>query len=409
MITHAGYATEDLLINLLNHSTDNIYFKDLESRFILVNDAFCRWVGASCSEDLVSKSDFDLFRDEHARPAFEDEQRIIATGEPLLGIEEREVWPDGRVTWVSSSKMPLFDDNGVIMGTFGVSRDITAHKEAEEKLARYAEQLEQLNRQIQEDIAMADRFQKASLPHAYPRFAKVGEARTVEFGHHYKAGGNIGGDFCSIRKLSESKTAILVCDVMGHGVRSALVTGIVRAISEALLPDEHDPGALLSRMNHQIYPMLRQGEDFVFVTACCVVLDVHTGMLQYASAGHPAPIRFSEAGVADRLSVADASGQPAIPLFEETQYRTREVALSPGDTVFIYTDGLVEAENSDQLEYGVERMLASFSMHAKDDLTSIFEALASDASAFSGRDAFDDDVCMAGLRFYGPIAGREVG
>ncbi|MBT3194228.1 MAG: SpoIIE family protein phosphatase [Verrucomicrobia bacterium] len=398
------YATKELLANLLNHSSDNIYFKDLESHIILVNDAFARWVGRKSPDDLVGMSDFDLFKDEHARPAFEDEQRIIETHEPLLGVEEREVWSDGRVTWVSTSKMPLFDDQGEIMGTFGVSRDITAHKVAEQKLAKYAEELEHLNRQIQDDIAMADRFQKAFLPQAYPRFARDGEARTVEFGHYYKAGGHIGGDFCAIRKLSDHKTAILVCDVMGHGVRSALVTGIVRALSEDLLCAEQDPGVLLSRMNRQIFPMLRQSEDFVFLTACCIVLDVQSGVLQYANAGHPPPL-YLKGGQSPRpLSISEVVEQPAIPLFEETQYTTCEVELSPNDMVFIYTDGLVEAEDDDQNQYGVDRLIDSLLSRADGSVTSILSGLAEDAARFSSGPDFEDDVCMAGLRFFGSPA-----
>ncbi len=397
------YATRDLLANLLNHSEDNIYFKDLQSRIIQVNDAYAKWVGEDDPVCLVGYTDFDLFKEEHARPAFEDEQRIIETGEPLLGLEEKEVWPDGHVTWVSTSKMPLRDRDGRIIGTFGVSRDITAHKVAQQKLVEYAGKLERLNKQIEGDIAMADRFQKAFLPHAYPRFASTGQSQAVEFGHQYKAGGRIGGDFCAIRKLSDNKTAILVCDVMGHGVRSALVTGIVRAVSEELLCEHDDPGVLLSLMNKQIFPILRQSDDFVFLTACCVVLDIHTGRLQYASAGHPNPLHLSKGESARFLRMPDGTSQPAIPLFPDTEYVTHAVDLTPNDTVIIYTDGLVEAANADGDEYGLDRLTAALSANWDGVLTSVFSAILRDACTFSGRDSFDDDVCMAGLRFIRPL------
>ena len=80
---------------------------------------------------MVGKSDFDLFSDEHALQAFEDEKRIMQTGEPVIDLEERETWPDRPDTWVSTTKMPLRDAQGRIIGTFGVSRDITARKRAE--------------------------------------------------------------------------------------------------------------------------------------------------------------------------------------------------------------------------------------------------------------------------------------
>jgi sigma-B regulation protein RsbU (phosphoserine phosphatase) len=402
------YAIRDLLANFLNHSEDNIYFKDRQSRFVLVNDAFARYFGAATPAEFIGKSDFDLFSDEHARPAFEDEKRIMETGEPMLGMEEKEVWPDGHVTWVSTSKMPLLNTEGEIIGTFGVSRDITARKEAEQKLVKYAQELQQLNAGIEADIEMADRFQKAFLPNAYPHFAPAGQSDAVEFAHRYEAGGQIGGDFCAIRKLSENKTAILVCDVMGHGVRSALVTGIVRALSEELLQVEFDPGALLSRMNHQIFPILRQSEDFVFLTAACIVLDVCTGALEYASAGHPAPLHMKADSAAEALPLPGRKDEPAIPLFPGTTYQTHKVQLSPRDIVVVYTDGLVETVNAEGEEYGEDRLLASLSANGKGSMPSIFEKLMRDACAFSGSKRFEDDVCLAGLRFIRPLRENEM-
>ena len=82
----------------------------------------------------MGKSDFDLFSDEHARQAFEDERRIMQTGQPVIDLEERETWPDRPDTWVSTTKMPLRDAHGRIVGTFGVSRDITDRRRAEEAL-----------------------------------------------------------------------------------------------------------------------------------------------------------------------------------------------------------------------------------------------------------------------------------
>ena len=404
---HDRHSTKDLLINLLNQTSDNIYFKDLESRFILVNNAFASWVGYKYPEELIGKSDVDLFNMQHAEPALRDEKDIIETQESLLGIEEKEVWPDGRVTWVSSSKMPLFDDAGVLIGTFGVSRDITEHKEAELKLAKYAEKLEHLNSQIRDDLAMADQYQRAFLPKAYPRFALEGQSQFVEFAHYYKAGGQIGGDFCAIRKLSDHETSIFICDVMGHGVRSALVTGIVRAVSEEVLPVEHDPGMLLTRMNHHLFPLLRQNEDFVFVTACCLVLDIRTGILKYSSAGHPAPLLLKQGGSAKMLPLLNVAHQPALPFFEDTDYVTSEVTLAPNDVVIAYTDGLVEETNAQGDEYGPDRLSESLSARSDEKMSTLLEALVQDACLFTDNPRFEDDVCIAGLRFRRALAAAS--
>jgi PAS domain S-box-containing protein len=132
-----------LLQALLQHLPDHIYFKDRTSRFLRVNAALARWAGFEDPAALVGKSDFDLFTVEHASPAFADEQTIIATEQPILDAVEQETWPDGRVSWVATTKLPLRDLAGAIIGTFGVSRDITARKLAEERLRKLTRAVDQ--------------------------------------------------------------------------------------------------------------------------------------------------------------------------------------------------------------------------------------------------------------------------
>jgi two-component system cell cycle sensor histidine kinase/response regulator CckA len=127
-----------LLLMLMENMPDHVYFKDARSRFITVSRAMARRHGL-LPADMKGKTDFDFFSEEHARQAFEDEQTIMRTGEPMVEVEEKETWPDGSVTWVSSTKVPLRDASGGIAGTFGISRDITARKHAEERMREQAE------------------------------------------------------------------------------------------------------------------------------------------------------------------------------------------------------------------------------------------------------------------------------
>lgn len=115
----------DLLRALLDTVPDAIYFKDLDSRFIRASRALAEKFGVKDPRQLQGKSDFHFFTAEHALPAYEDEQRIIRTGEPVLDKTEKETWPDGRVTWVRTSKIPYRNRSGRIVGTIGVSKDIT--------------------------------------------------------------------------------------------------------------------------------------------------------------------------------------------------------------------------------------------------------------------------------------------
>jgi PAS domain S-box-containing protein len=123
-----------LLETLLDNSPDYIYFKDLQSRFVRFSKAFEKLFNVPDAAGLRGKTDFDFFLEEHARPAYEDEQEIIRTGKPMIGKLEKEAHPDGRVTWALTTKMPWRDKAGTIIGTFGISKEVTALKEAEAKL-----------------------------------------------------------------------------------------------------------------------------------------------------------------------------------------------------------------------------------------------------------------------------------
>src|SRR5262249_48874935 len=124
----------DLLRALMDSTTDIVYFKDLESRFIRINKAHAARFGLRDPREAAGKSDFDFFTREHAQGAYDDEQNIIRTGKPMADMEEKETWADREDTWVLSTKSPLYDDSGRIIGTWGITKDITDRKRNAERL-----------------------------------------------------------------------------------------------------------------------------------------------------------------------------------------------------------------------------------------------------------------------------------
>ena len=142
-----------LLQSLMDHIPDSIYFKDTRGRFIKINRAKADKSGLGSPDEAVGKCDLDFFQPEHAKKSMADEQTIIETGEPLVEMEERLIWPNHRRSWSSTTKLPLLNLHGQVIGTCGISRDITKLKETELELERAKEDAETASRAKSEFVA----------------------------------------------------------------------------------------------------------------------------------------------------------------------------------------------------------------------------------------------------------------
>ncbi len=152
-----------LLSALLESTTDNIYFKDIDSHFVRINRTQAKFLGLSDPSEAIGKSDLDYFADQHSHEARQDEIEIIRLGQPLVGKEEREDWPDGAVSWASTSKMPLFNGEGRCIGTFGISRDITNRKRDQQALLESEARFKDLTNAIREVFWILDIRNKKTL------------------------------------------------------------------------------------------------------------------------------------------------------------------------------------------------------------------------------------------------------
>jgi len=147
-------AQERLLEFLMEYIPDHLYFKDRQSRFIGGSKSLARYFGLERVEDLLGKTDFDFFSPPHAQEAYADEQRIMETGEPIVGKVELETWPDGRTSWVLTTKIPLRNEKGEITGIVGISKDITELKAKEEALERERQFLNDVFESIQDGLSL---------------------------------------------------------------------------------------------------------------------------------------------------------------------------------------------------------------------------------------------------------------
>ncbi len=146
-----------LLATLLDTVPDSVYFKDADSRFIRISRSCGRKFGLDDPADAIGKSDADFFSSAHAQKALADERQIMETGEPVLAKIEQETYEEDRVTWCSTTKVPLKDKNGKVMGTFGISRDVTEQIKAEQELARERDLLKTIIDNVPDLIYVKDR------------------------------------------------------------------------------------------------------------------------------------------------------------------------------------------------------------------------------------------------------------
>ncbi len=383
---------------------DNIYFMDRAGRIIMINQAGAKWLGFSSPGEVIGKTDLDLFTEEHGRAAFEDGQRIMETGTPLLGLEEKETWENGHETWVSTTKMPLRDRDGRIIGIFGMSRDITEHKLEEMELHRLARRLGAVNRQMEEDLQMAANLQQAFLPQSYPLFMRPSGGQLIEFSHRYLASTQVSGDLCSIHRRGDREAGMLICDVMGHGVRSALITAIVHTMVGDLTRRNLPPGMFFSELNRQLRTVLKSQDEFIFVTASYLVLNAETGILKGASAGHPIPfiVRRDSPQEAVPLHAVEHVHGPALAVIENTEYKTCELQLAPGDAIVMYTDGILEETDTSGEEFGEKRALQVLSSQQDNIPDLSCDSLVDAVKTFHGGTRLNDDICLLSFRWNAP-------
>ena len=294
--------------------------------------------------------------------------------------------------------MPLRDDDGHIAGVFGISRNITEQKLNEIKLKQYARKLSQINERMEEELRMAANLQRVFLPQYYPAYNDAEGQPLIEFHHYYQADIHIGGDLCSIHRLSDTRAGLFICDVMGHGVRAALITAVIRTLANDLAQKVKTPGDFFTELNRQLFPMLRAHDAFLFVTASYVVIDTETGELSGSSAGHTLPLLIRPGAREVRsISGAKESTGCALAVSEGYRYGTFSTRLDPGDTLILYTDGIYEVLDAEGRQFGPGRLQQAFRDHADLPLQHMVDTVVDEVRRFSADGEFEDDVCLLGF------------
>ena len=269
-------------------------------------------------------------------------------------------------------------------------------KRTSEQLARYAEELREKNVQMEADFNMAREIQQMFLPQRYPTFPRAADHATsaLKFYHRYLPAAAVGGDFFNVFPITNTICGIFICDVMGHGMRAALVTAILRGLVEELIAVAMDGGKFLGEINRSLHAILRRTTEPLLATAFYGIADVTDGTLRWACAGHPSPLLLRRSrGLVEPLKVYDPRHGPALGLFERAQYPICHCPLEVDDVLLLFTDGLFEINGVTQEEFGYDRLVTATQRRLKLPPDKLFDELLTEVREYAG-DEFVDDVCL---------------
>lgn len=376
-----------LFESLMEQTPDRIYIKDKKSRFVAASQALVEMHGFTERHELEGMTDFDLFSHEHAQQAYDDEQEILRTEKPIINRVEKETWDDGSITWVTSSKAPLYLASGKLAGIIGISRDITAEREAQIKLAESENQLRQQNAILRSDYESAHKVQAVMIP------GRVPHIKHVDIGYLWRPMTAVGGDIFSFPRNPSNCLLFFMGDVCGHGVTAAFYTVLIKyltAHSAEVYTD--NPQDFLNSVNQGLTGRLNEG----FVTG----LAGHFGArrkdgsrkLVLSHAGHRQVLVYR--GATKRCELIELPGGTVMGIPGGMASKAKAIEMTPGDRFYAFTDGIVEASKPDGEEFGMKRLIQCFEKHADQTVQEIQESIYDTVARFTESDIQQDDITL---------------
>jgi PAS domain S-box-containing protein len=393
--------------SIFENATEGIFQTTPEGKYLSANPALARMYGYDSPGELLADL-VDISRQLYVEPDRRRKFTLAMRNDGRIHDFESQIYRrDGTIIWISENAHAVHDElTGELLYYEGMVQDITrrksaeeARKQAEEDLVRYAEELRAKNSQFNADLEMARDIQQVFLTQNFPSFPRSMTAQEswLSFCHWYQPAEQVGGDFFCVLPLSDTEAGVFICDVLGHGLRAALVTAIVRGLLEELTPIGTDPGRLLSEINGSLIAIFRQTETPMLVSAFYLVVNTVDGKLCYSNAGHPQPFHIHRAtGIAEPLRFQGAQG-PVLGIFPAATYPNSHGTASANDLVVLFTDGLFEVETAEDDYYGADRLLAAVRKRMHLAARQLFGEVVAEiqGSCISGK--FTDDMCLLGV------------
>lgn len=249
---------------------------------------------------------------------------------------------------------------------------------------------------IEGELRVARDIQMGIVPRIFPAFPDRPE---VELFAVLDSAKEVGGDFYDYYALDDNQIFLVIGDVSGKGVPASLVMAVTMTLFKAYARPDRSPAAVAGKVNDKL---AQDNDTGLFVTAFCAVLDLSTGVVRYASAGHNPPVVLRPSGESDYLPRRGGLVLGAMP---DYIYRTGSLTLAPGDTLVLYTDGVTEAMDEADALFGEARLLAACRPERHRAPKLVVESLFGAVRTFAGTAPQSDDITILAVRYLGPQGG----
>ena len=249
------------------------------------------------------------------------------------------------------------------------------------RLAEEALERERLER----DVALARQIQVGLLPKALP------DIDGWELYAHNIPSRGVSGDFYKVESIDDGRCTIFVADVSGKGIAASLLTASLEALAAGPIHDGVAPETICSRVSHLLFERTPPEK---YATGFLTTIDPSTGLVRFCNAGHNPGIVMRAAGEVELL---ESTGMP-LGILPTGVYGAKEITLEPGDTCVLYTDGLTEAENPEEEEYGEEKLAKLCATHRNETLQELADTISADQDAFVRGVPYVDDRTVVMVR-----------
>lgn len=245
---------------------------------------------------------------------------------------------------------------------------------------------------IQSDLHVAQEIQQTILPKEFPPFPDL---KSFDLYASMNAAKYVGGDFYDFFLIDRDRLGFVIADVSGKGVPAAIFMAISRTVIRAIALTEHSPSICMERSNKIL---CQESVNDMFVTVFYGILDIHTGVVRYCNAGHNPPVLMKKDGTVSEIPITH---DLILGAFDDTPYHEKEMKLSAGDNLFLYTDGVTEAMNGRHELYGDRRLLDNCRALAGKSPKEVVEGIIETVAKFEEGAVQSDDITLLSITYKG--------